>query len=612
MNQTQSDGQHLVVALKYRPQSFESLVGQNHIATALGNAIRQNRVGHAYLFTGARGVGKTSSARIFAKCLNCNQGPSAKPCENCDACEAISIGEDVDVIEIDGASNRGIDEIRQLRANASIRPSRSPFKIYIIDEVHMLTKEAFNALLKTLEEPPPHVKFIFCTTDPEKIPITVLSRCQRYDFSPVQTTEIAGRLQMIANNEGVEIDDAAIQLLARRANGSMRDSQSLLEQMLSFSDSQISVDDVHQLLGTADISRIAELAETMARHDAANALNQVHQGISEGVDAGQLMGQLLGYYRDMMAVRVQCSEETLLNCSGDDVLKLKELAEQYGLETILSIVQILDATLVRMHSSLHSRTLLEVAVVRICNLEHLDSMADLVASLSAGGSSPKPARQVKPSGRPKVPMKQVGVEKSASKKNEIVNPQPEPSTPVVDDPVKASPPTVGSESVNESVQETAEAPSTSPLPASDPRREPAPSQSNGSSPFATRNVEDVWKDVLARIGDMTADMASEYEKIDVEGDSRVVVTLMDKVNREFCSKPERKEQFEQYLQELTGKKIRVDFLVSERVIENHQLKPTLTRVQQIRKLEENQFVATALKIFEAEVADFKEIKRSPR
>ncbi|MCL4161524.1 UNVERIFIED_CONTAM: hypothetical protein GTU68_050037, partial [Idotea baltica] len=230
---TSPDGQHLVVALKYRPQSFESLVGQDHIATALGNAIKQNRVGHAYLFTGARGVGKTSSARIFAKCLNCDKGPSSKPCEECEACQAISVGEDVDVIEIDGASNRGIDEIRQLRANASIRPSRSPYKIYIIDEVHMLTKEAFNALLKTLEEPPTHVKFIFCTTDPEKIPITVLSRCQRFDFSPVQTNEIADRLRLIASNEGVEIDDAAILLLARRANGSMRDSQSLLEQMLS-------------------------------------------------------------------------------------------------------------------------------------------------------------------------------------------------------------------------------------------------------------------------------------------------------------------------------------------------------------------------------------------
>ena len=354
---TVANERHLVVALKYRPQSFESLVGQDHIAMALGNAIRQNRVGHAYLFTGARGVGKTSSARIFAKCLNCETAPTSEPCEKCEACKAISQGEDVDVLEIDGASNRGIDEIRQLRANAAVRPSRSPNKIYIIDEVHMLTKEAFNALLKTLEEPPLHVKFIFCTTDPEKIPITVLSRCQRFDFSPVQTTEIAERLKLIATAEGVDIDDQALALLARRANGSMRDSQSLLEQMLSFCDSKITVNDVHQLLGTADISRIADVAQSMADQDAAVTMNLIHEGNFAGVDAGQMANQLLGYFRDMMAVRVGSNEETLLNCSSQDLPKLQTLADQFGLETILNITQILDATVVKMQNSLHGRTL---------------------------------------------------------------------------------------------------------------------------------------------------------------------------------------------------------------------------------------------------------------
>ena len=176
--------------MRYRPTDFDDLIGQSQVSTALRNAIQQNRVGHAYLFTGARGVGKTSSARIFAKCLNCQTGPTIKPCGKCDICDSVSYGEDVDVLEIDGASNRGIDEIRQLRANANVRPSRGRYKIYIIDEVHMLTVAAFNALLKTLEEPPAHVKFIFCTTDPEKIPITVLSRCQRFDFPPIQTQSI--------------------------------------------------------------------------------------------------------------------------------------------------------------------------------------------------------------------------------------------------------------------------------------------------------------------------------------------------------------------------------------------------------------------------------------
>ena len=195
---------YVVVARRYRPQTFAELVGQQHVAQALTNAISSERVGHAYLFTGARGVGKTSAARILAKALNCLEGTSATPCNQCEICHCVSSGDDIDVLEIDGASNRGIDEIRQLRQNVAVRPSRARFKIYIIDEVHMLTKEAFNALLKTLEEPPEHVKFIFATTEPNKIPVTILSRCQRYDFAGIETSAIQAKLAEIAASEGVE------------------------------------------------------------------------------------------------------------------------------------------------------------------------------------------------------------------------------------------------------------------------------------------------------------------------------------------------------------------------------------------------------------------------
>src|SRR5437660_12634249 len=228
------DSQYVVVARRYRPQDFTQLIGQGQVSQALANAINTNRVGHAYLFTGARGVGKTSTDRIFAKALNCVIGPTTTPCGPCAICQGIASGGDVDVIEIDGASNRGIDEIRQLRSNVNVRPSRARYKIYIIDEVHMLTTPAFNALLKTLEEPPEHVKFIFCTTEPEKIPITILSRCQRFDFAPIETRSIVDRLQQICASEGVEADPEALAILARRAAGSMRDSQSLLEQLLAF------------------------------------------------------------------------------------------------------------------------------------------------------------------------------------------------------------------------------------------------------------------------------------------------------------------------------------------------------------------------------------------
>ena len=607
---------HLVVALKYRPQSFESLVGQDHIATALGNAIRQNRVGHAYLFTGARGVGKTSSARIFAKCLNCETAPTSEPCEKCEACKAISQGEDVDVLEIDGASNRGIDEIRQLRANAAVRPSRSPNKIYIIDEVHMLTKEAFNALLKTLEEPPLHVKFIFCTTDPEKIPITVLSRCQRFDFSPVQTTEIAERLKLIATAEGVDIDDQALALLARRANGSMRDSQSLLEQMLSFCDSKITVNDVHQLLGTADISRIADVAQSMADKDAAVTMNLIHEGNFAGVDAGQMANQLLGYFRDMMAVRVGSNEETLLNCSSQDLPKLQSLADQFGLETILNITQILDATVVKMQNSLHGRTLLEVAAVRICNLEHLDSLADLVASLSGkGGASPRTRPQVKPSGK-KIEMRQVEV--SPPKKKQLTENETQPATvaasPTTAPTTPATPPAATAAvttAVGVATSSANLASNSSPNVASPAAPTPSnkPSPPAAGSVFNTTSATQIWQTVTKRLEGMTADMASDFTKVELAGGENLIVTLSDKVNKDFCSKPERKQLIESILAEVAKEPIKVDFLAARKDPQRAAVQPKLTRVQQLRQLESNEFVNSTMKIFEAEITNFSEGRR---
>src|SRR3954454_5755500 len=241
---------YTVLARRYRPQTFADLVGQEPVARALANALEGNRVAHAYLFTGARGVGKTSAARILAKALNCVTGPTPTPCDACDPCRSITAGEDVDVLEIDGASNRGIDEVRELRANARSRPTaRSRYKIYIIDEVHMLTREAFNALLKTLEEPPPHVKFIFATTEVQRIPVTILSRCQRFDFLGIGVPRIVERLRQVVAAEGMEADDEALELVARRAGGSMRDAQSLLDQLLAFGEARLTVQHVHQLLG---------------------------------------------------------------------------------------------------------------------------------------------------------------------------------------------------------------------------------------------------------------------------------------------------------------------------------------------------------------------------
>lgn len=388
-NQSAS-GKYTVVARRYRPKTFAELVGQSTVSQALLNAIHTNRVGHAYLFTGARGVGKTSTARIFAKALNASAASDGAFDPHSDIALAIDSGEDMDVIEIDGASNRGIDEIRQLRANASVRPSRSPYKIYIIDEVHMLTPQAFNALLKTLEEPPGHVKFIFCTTDPEKMPITVLSRCQRFDFPPVQTDQILGRLKFICENEGTQADDAALALIARRAAGSMRDSQSLLEQLLSFGGNRIRVEDVHAMLGTADETRLASFATRLIERDAAGALLELDHAAEQGVDVGQLAEQLLGYLRDMMAISVGGSADLVRTANPNSVAQLKQWGQTWGTMSLLSALQILDETIVKMRHSVQSRILMEIALVQICNMQDLQALADLVKAFSAGHAAPPP------------------------------------------------------------------------------------------------------------------------------------------------------------------------------------------------------------------------------
>ena len=585
--------QYTVVARRYRPQTFVDLVGQGHISQALSNAILQNRVGHAYLFTGARGVGKTSSARIFAKCLNCDEGPSITPCNECDICQTVSIGEDMDVLEIDGASNNGVDEIRQLRSNANVRPGRSRYKIYIIDEVHMLSKSAFNALLKTLEEPPQHVKFIFCTTDPQKIPDTVLSRCQRFDFSPVQTAEILQRLQDICANEKIEADESALALLARRASGSMRDSQSLLEQLFSFCDKRLTVDDVNQLLGTADMGRIFDLASAMAAGHSGDCLVQISDAIQSGVEVGQLAEQALGYFRDMMTIHVGSSSDILLNCAESDVEGLKQQANELGLETILSIVQILDQTVVRMQTSLHTRTLLEVAVVRICNLEDLDLLADLASQLGQSKTG------TVSSGSTTTPI---------TKKNEItetVDPQKVPhSQGVTNKPESTQTPKRATVPSTASSPEALEESGNSNSPSADTSQNP----DSPTIQLNPHNIEKVWQMTIESCGDMTSDMASQYRKLELAKPDQLVVTLKNKYTSDMCSRPERREKLEAALLQTTGQSIRIDFVAN---IESpkEKVQPQITRVQQIRQLEKNPLVQSALELFDGEVVDFHQSKR---
>jgi DNA polymerase III subunit gamma/tau len=379
---------YTVLARRYRPQTFADLVGQEPVARALANAIKGNRVAHAYLFTGARGVGKTSTARILAKALNCEKGPTDTPCDQCDICKSIAAGEDIDVLEIDGASSNSVDNVREIRQNAQFRPSRARYKIYIIDEVHMLAaspqKSAFNALLKTLEEPPPHVKFIFATTEVQKIPLTILSRCQRFDFAGIGLEQIKHRLREIVDREGMKADDEALELVARRAGGSMRDAQSLLDQLLAFGGDRLTADTVHQLLGTAGDDRVAGLAQAVLAHDPKQALELLDEALVGGLQLGELLDQLIAYWRDLMVVQVGGIEGRDLSVPPRLRETLVQQANSLNLDSILAGLDVLSATKARLRGSNHGRTLIEMALVRLGRLDDLVSLAQLAQWVGQG------------------------------------------------------------------------------------------------------------------------------------------------------------------------------------------------------------------------------------
>lgn len=380
---------YTVLARRYRPQQFRELVGQEPVARALINALESNRVAHAYLFTGARGVGKTSAARILAKALNCVKGPTATPCDQCEICQSIAAGEDVDVLEIDGASNNRIDEVREIRQNVQYRPSRCRFKIYIIDEVHMLTTQAFNALLKTLEEPPEHVKFIFATTEVQKIPITILSRCQRFDFAGISPARIVDRLRAVVAQEGMQADDDALELIARRAGGSMRDAQSLLDQLLAFGGERLTCDQIHQMLGTAHDDRVLALASAVLSRDARQALDLLAQAANEGLQLGEFLDQLIAYWRDLMVAHCGGSEAKDLSVAPRHRDLLLQQASQESLDSLLAGLEILGTVKARLRGSSHARTLIELALVRLSRLENLIALSQLAETLGQAPTAPR-------------------------------------------------------------------------------------------------------------------------------------------------------------------------------------------------------------------------------
>ncbi|QDU38439.1 DNA polymerase III subunit tau [Maioricimonas rarisocia] len=513
--------QYTVLARRFRPQTFDEVVGQQHVGQALRNAIKAGRVAHAYLFTGARGVGKTSTARILAKALNCPNAVDGLPCNECEICRGISTGGDVDVLEIDGASNRGIDDIRQLRANVSVRSMRSQYKVYIIDEVHMLTKEAFNALLKTLEEPPPNVKFVFCTTEPNKVPDTILSRCQRFDFGTIATGSIAERLRQIASAEQIEVDDDAVELVARRGAGSMRDSQSLFDQLLAFGGEHITTEDVHQLLGTAPDERLVEAVGAIISGNRKNALTLVEDALQQGVQLGAFSDQLLHYFRDLLIVAAEATGVPLVSVAERHREDLARQARTWGLETVTAAMQVLADTKARMQRVNHGRALLDLAIVRLSLLENLQSISQAVAQVGglqtarpaaspASGSSGARALREAVTGQPSAPAQ-------AAKKNDSAPPDIAPPA---------------EEDTPQPVQKIA---------------------------FTAENADQVWAQVLSRAPEKAVLQYKNASRVAIFEPNVLEITFPASYlfSKNYCERPESTQRLREAVEEICGQEANI-------------------------------------------------------
>ena len=439
-----------VIARKYRPQRFADVVGQEHVTQTLSNAIASGRIAHAYLFSGPRGTGKTTIARIFAKCLNSTEGPAVDFKEDDERCVEITEGRALDVLEIDGASNNGVEQVRELRDTAPYAPATCRYKVYIIDEVHMLTTAAFNALLKTLEEPPAHVKFIFATTEPEKVLPTILSRCQRFDLRRIPAARIVSHLEFIAKQEGVTIEPAALQAIARGADGGMRDAESTLDQLISFCGETIQEGDVLSMFGLTSQSQVLSLAEAVLRADAAGALGQLHELTTGGKELSRLVGDLLDHFRNVMIYQVSEGDTGILEISEAEQTALAEQAQLADRSAVSRVLEVLTDCEIQLRNASSKKILVEVSLMKAMDAARAMSLNDVLDRLqelrdAGGGEALEAARPVltaAPVKKPKAePIQQAAATPIAKPISDPKpEPEPEPAPQVKEEPAPQSAP----------------------------------------------------------------------------------------------------------------------------------------------------------------------------
>lgn len=536
---------YLPLARKYRPQNFDELIGQPHVTETLTRALEQNRLAQVFLFAGTRGVGKTSAARILAKCLNCEQGPTPKPCNRCANCTQITQGNSLDVMEIDGASNRGIDEIRSLRESVPFAPMTGKFHVYIIDEVHMLTTEAFNALLKTLEEPPQHVKFIFATTAPNKLPATILSRCQRFDFRRIEPSAMVDLLKRLAKTEKLKIEEPALYAIARASDGSLRDAEVILEQLSNFAKATITESHVLEMLGSLEPERLFEWTQAILERNTSQALSFLKEQLEQGKDAPQLLAELTRHMRNLLIARstqeASSRAALLARLIDEPAERLERLDKQSSFflpQELLLLLQILSSAYETIRRSPLARTILELVIIKLATRENWLSLDQISKQLQRLNSSLPPLA---------TPVSTTQSSLAAA----TVQTGPSHQTLEHVAPVKASP-LAGSEpflALSSSVESDDVA---------DSESNPEPADHT----FVPRAVQEIWPTFLERLGSQKMSLAAylaEARALQLESNILTVGLPGFRLHQEVLDQQENRRLIERLLTELIKTPVSVQY-----------------------------------------------------
>ena len=560
-----------VIARKYRPQRFADVVGQEHVTTTLANAIRLGRIAHGYLFCGPRGTGKTTLARIFAKALNCTGGPSVEFDDADPRVKEITEGRSLDVLEIDGASNNGVDQVRELRDTAKFAPASGKYKIYIIDEVHMLSTAAFNALLKTLEEPPPHVKFLFATTDPEKVLPTILSRCQRFDLRRIPAALIVKHLAWIAEQEKVSIDPDALLAIARGADGGMRDAESTLDQLISFCGDRIVESDVLSMFGLAARAQLMQLVDALLEGDIATTLRLLEELTSSGKDLGRLLADLLNHFRNLLLFLVSGSEAGLLNVSEAEMGALTRQAKHIDADALTRVMEVLSVAEGRQREVASKRIFMEVTLLKVIQAREATSLDAVLKQLKA-------MRDQVPAGPA------VAVPAASAMKVNSVAPVVPPApvvTPTVVAPTVASPPVnpplpkppaASVPSVAPVVNPPAAAVSSLPTP-SGPAKSPLDSAPLLSE--SSQTIEAIWQVLMAQLPHSEGLLRAALQQSRAESWLRETLTIAHPPEA-YLDTARNIGTLQTVLQTITGKRVTLRFVVSESLSVPEPVVPVLS------------------------------------